>query len=305
MAISSLASTYSSSLYGSSSEASAASNAVAQALTTADARVQEQQSQTTAQLSSFGLLQSALSEAQTSSQAMGNLSTSSSSSDVTNAMATFFNDYNSVITSAAKTAAMPGNTTAQQSATRVASDTKMALMCDPNAIDAMNTLGITIQSDGTMTQNASTFAAALKNNPSGAISAMATLGADINTAATNELGSSGAVKTAMTSLNSQSTVLATQVQALESLEPQLGVSDPLLSAATTGSTSGTSTGSTASSTAGSATGTTSASTLASELSSDPLLAESSLIDSGNSDSASTNSTISDMGLAAYQSNSSY
>ena len=209
-------------------------------------------------------------------------------------MANFFNDYNSTMAAAANTAAVPGSDSAAQSATRVSRDMQWALNSQPAVIDAMKTVGLTLQSDGTLQQDAKKFAAALSSDPTGTQQAMATIGNAINAAATQELGSSGAVGTAIDSLNQHNTTLAAEQQAMANLATQTGVSSATSSTSTDGTGSAASaTTSTTGSSASTATGTSASGLTPEELNA--------LI----SPSSSTSSTTGFLGygLSAYQANS--
>ena len=297
MSISSISSSSLATLLGSdpsTSDVSGASTVIAQALAKINQRIQTDQTSTTAQLSSFGLLKSALSASQGSAQALTNLTSSTSTADATTAMANFFNDYNSTMAAAANTAAVPGSDSAAQSATRVSRDMQWALNSQPAVIDAMKTVGLTLQSDGTLQQDAKKFAAALSSDPTGTQQAMATIGNAINAAATQELGSSGAVGTAIDSLNQHNTTLAAEQQAMANLATQTGVSSATSSTSTDGTGSAASaTTSTTGSSASTATGTSASGLTPEELNA--------LI----SPSSSTSSTTGFLGygLSAYQANS--
>jgi len=231
-----------SSLYGTSTDttgsATSVSPTVVRALTEASTRLQADYSSTTAQLSSFGLLKSALATSQSSAQALINLPSSASASDVTTAMANFFNGYNSAIKAAANSAAVPGTGSAAANAKRVSKDMQWALSTNSNAIGAMQTLGLTLQSDGTLKQDATQFANAEKTNPAGVQSAMAILGKAIANVTTKELGSTGFVGSTITSLTQHNTSLTAQQNALQSLEQTLGITDPNSSSSSSNTASG-------------------------------------------------------------------
>ena len=300
MSISSISSSSLATLLGSdpsTSDVSGASTVIAQALAKINQRIQTDQTSTTAQLSSFGLLKSALSASQGSAQALTNLTSSTSTADATTAMANFFNDYNSTMAAAANTAAVPGSDSAAQSATRVSRDMQWALNSQPAVIDAMKTVGLTLQSDGTLQQDAKKFAAALSSDPTGTQQAMATIGNAINAAATQELGSSGAVGSAIDNLNQHNTTLAAEQQAMANLATQTGVSSATSSTSTSGTGSSTGT----SSTTGSSTG-SSASTATGTSASGLTPAELNALISPSSSTSSTTGFLG-YGLSAYQANS--
>jgi hypothetical protein len=270
---------------------------VAQALANADQRLQTDQSSTTTQLSSFGLLKSAVAQNQGSAQAMMNLTSSSSTSDVTTAMGNFFNDYNSTIKAAGTAAATPGSSAGVMGAQGVSRDMQWALNSQPDVMDAMKKLGLTLQSDGTLQQNATTFSAAESSDPAGVQKAMSTIGNAVNTVATQELASTGTVGSTIANLTQHSTTVTAEQQAMTQLETQLGITSPTATTASTGtsSTSGTAatTGSTTSAASGASTGaTTSGGLTPAELNA--------LISPATSTSTSTGFL--GYGLSAYQSN---
>jgi hypothetical protein len=206
------------------SQAAAASSAVSPLLTKAHQRLQSEASATTTQLSKFGLLKSALSQGQTSAQALTKLASTASDSDTTTAMGTFFNTFNAS-TAAARTASVAsGSSAASNSAKRVATDLKTVLRSDPASSDALKTLGLTLQSDGSLLQDPKKFAASLSANPSGTRAAMALLGKKVDALSSKELAASGMVGSALTGLNQHGAALAAQQKALASLSQAMATS---------------------------------------------------------------------------------
>jgi hypothetical protein len=215
---------------GSGTTASQASTATATSsasplLAKAEQRVQLDVDTTTAQLSKFGLLKSALAGGQTASQALSKLSTTSTASDATKALGNFFNGFNASI-GAANTAAgsSSGSSAAANSAKRVVSDLKSALRADPATSDAMKKLGLTVQSDGSLVQDAKKFAASLTADPSGTRAALAAIGKKVDATAAKELATSGSVGSALSGLNQHSTLLSAQQKALKTLGQSLSSS---------------------------------------------------------------------------------
>lgn len=228
----------SSSLLGTSttaSQATASSSGVSPFLTQADNRIQAQVDTTTAQISKFGQVQSALSDGQTAAKAMEALTGSSTDADLITALGNFFNTFNTFNTSitaagAASTSTEFGSESVR--ATRLVQDLKSALSADPAIADDMKKLGLSIQPDGSLIQDPKKFAAALAADPQGTRTAMAKVGAKVDSVTTNELSSSGTVGSALASLNAQSTTLAAQQSALKSLEQtmaSISASDPFTS----------------------------------------------------------------------------
>lgn len=202
----------------SQSQTTAVSSSVSPFINKADERVLASVSVTTAQLSKFGLLKSALSDGQQAAVAMSKLSSTASASDVTTALGTFFKDFNASIDAANAAATSTDTSSAASSARRVVSDMKAALRSDQATTDALKKLGLTVQSDGTLVQDAKQFAASLSSDPAGVRAAMATLGKKVDAVSTKELATSGTVANALSSLTARNTALAAQHKALLALE---------------------------------------------------------------------------------------
>lgn len=198
--------------------ATSATSASASQLAKADKRIQSDVDSTTAQLSKFGLLKSALADGQAKAQALSGLAASTSATDTTAALGNFFKSFNSSVTAAhaAASASPSGSSTAN--ARRVVQDLKAALRADPATEGALKKLGLSVQSDGTLKQDAKQFATALAADPAGVRAAMATIGKKVDAVNSRELASSGSVGAALAGLNQHSTVLTAQQKALKSLE---------------------------------------------------------------------------------------
>jgi hypothetical protein len=213
-------------------------SSVPQSLQKADKRIQSDVDATTAQLSSFGLLKSAISGGQAVAHTLTTLSTTSSPDDITKAAANFFNAFNATVTAAKNASAGSGTTAASQSANRVIRDTKAALTSDPAAQAAMKKLGMSVQADGTLVHDAKKFAAALTSDPSGVRAALATIGKQVDSVATKELATDGTVSSAVTSLTQRSTSLAAQQKALKALEASMVAAQTKSASSQTATTSG-------------------------------------------------------------------
>jgi hypothetical protein len=196
------------------SQSTAATSAVSPVLQKLVQRVQTDMDATKAQLSSFGLLKSAVATSQSAAQALGKLSASSTAEDVTKAVGAFFNAFNGVAATAKTAASGAGLSTASQAATRVNKDMQRALGNSPAMTDAMKLLGLRMQSDGTLTHDAKKFAASLKADPTAVRAALAKLGQKVDTAASNELANNGNVLGGVSSLNQRNTSLTAQQKAL-------------------------------------------------------------------------------------------
>ena len=220
MNISSLLSGTSSSLLGSgtaASQSTTASPGMSPFLAQAEQRIQSDADVTTAQISKFGLVKSALSDGQVAAQAMTTLSGTTTSADATTALGNFFNTFNASVSATNAAATATGTGSESQCATRLLQDLRSALSSDPAIADDMKKLGLTIQADGSLAQDPQKFAASLAADPSGTVAAMAKLGNKVDSVTNNELGSSGTVGAALATLNAQSTSLAAQQSALTAL----------------------------------------------------------------------------------------
>jgi hypothetical protein len=220
-----------------SSQAASATSTASPVLAKAAQRVQSDVDATTSQLSKFGLLKSALSSGQAASQALSKLSASSSASDVTKALGGFFNSFNASIGAANTAAGSSGSSAASNSAKRVISDLKSALRSDPATSDAMKKLGLTLQNDGSLVQDAKKFAASLTADPSGTRVALAAIGKKVDATTSKELAGSGSVGSALSGLNQHSTLLSAQQKALKTLEQALASSSTSTSTSTSSTSS--------------------------------------------------------------------
>ncbi len=207
-----------SSLLGSGSTASQSTTATSSSsspqLAKAEKRIQTDVDSTKAQLSQFGLLKSALSEAQVAAKALSGLTASSSASTTTVALGSFFNRFNGSVTAA--NAAATGS--AGVNAKRVVQDLKSALRSDPATQAALKTLGLSVRSDGTLVQDAKKFATALNADPAGVRAALAVVGKKVDAVNSRELASNGTVGQALAGLNQHSTVLTAQQKAMTGLQ---------------------------------------------------------------------------------------
>jgi hypothetical protein len=222
----------------SSSQASSAVSASSQMLAKVDKRIQADVDSTTAQLSKFGLLKSAVSNSQVAALALTSLTTNPSALDLTSAIGNFFNTFNSAVLAAKDASAVPGSTANSQSAIRVSGDLKRALGSDSATRDAMKKLGLTIQTDGTLVQDAKKFVAALTSDPVGVRTAMATIGKQVDAVTTKELATNGRVDAEISSLNKHGVVLAAQQKALKALESTLSATQSTTSTSSSNSTTG-------------------------------------------------------------------
>ena len=193
---------------------------------------------TTAQLSSFGLLKSAISGSQMGAHALATLSSIASAEDITKAAGNFYNAFNATMTAAKNASVGSGSMAASQSANRVIRETKSALTLDPAAQAAMKKLGMSIQTDGSLVHDTKKFASALASDSSGVRAALATLGKQVDTVATKELATDGAVSSAVNGLSQRSATLAAQQKALKALEASMVAAQTKSASSQTATTSG-------------------------------------------------------------------
>jgi hypothetical protein len=172
-----------------------------------------------------------LSDGQLASLALTKLTSGSSASDLTQALGNFFNSVNASV-GAANTAVLANPASAAaSSAKRVLGDLKSALRTDPAMADALKKLGLTLQSDGSLLQDAKKFAASLTADPAGTRVALAAIGKKVDAVSSKELASGGTLGAAMSGLNQHSAALAAQQKALTAAQQAMA------SAAATASTS--------------------------------------------------------------------
>ncbi len=219
-----------------SSQAFGAVSAVSQPFAKLDKRLQADVDITTAKLSKFGLLKSAVAGGQTAARALDRLPTTATASDVTLATGNFFNAFNAAITAAKAAVSSPGTASASQSANRVINDLKSALAADSATQDALKKLGLAVQKDVTLIHDPNKFAAALTTDPVGTRAALAALGKTVDTVATKELTSAGTVDAEISTLTQHRVTLAAQQKAMKALvtsmttTPSHGFSDGGLAA---------------------------------------------------------------------------
>ena len=123
----------------------------------------------------------------------------------------------------AAVAASP-NSAAANSARRVLGDLKSALRSDPATADALKKVGLSLQGDGSLLQDAKKFAAALTSDPAATRAALVTLGKKVDALSSRELASGGTLTLAVSGLNQHNTALAAQQKALAAYQSSLSSS---------------------------------------------------------------------------------
>jgi flagellar hook-associated protein 2 len=187
-------------------------------LAKAGQRIQSDVDATKAQLSQLGLLKSALADGQLSAKALSVLSAASSAAEVTTAMGGFFKTFNSSVKAAITASSAAGSAVVSSNARHVVQDLKTALRADPATASALKKLGLSVQSDGTLAQDAHKFASALSADPSGVRAALALVGKKVDAVNSAELAGNGTVATALANLNQHNTLLTAQQTALKTLQ---------------------------------------------------------------------------------------
>lgn len=198
-----------------STQAASSTSQVSRTITSMDARLQTQLDITSAQLSSFGKLKSAVSDTQLAARALGNLKTSSTAADIKTALQSLVTRFNTAITTAHSTAtSTSGALMSSSNANRVSRDLNRALANTPAAMDALKKIGLKPQADGTLTFDTAKFDAAQQKDASFVQNTLAQIGQALDKTAANELASGGGVSDAMSALNQQSTTLKAHQSAL-------------------------------------------------------------------------------------------
>jgi hypothetical protein len=221
MNINALLSSSTSGAQGSSTGASKATTAISTSplLAKAEQRIQSALDSGNAQLSKFGLLKSALADGQVTALALTQISSTAKPEAVTTALGTFFKTFNAAISAATGTAKSSAPmTSAANSAKRVISEAKSALRSDTAVADAMKKLGLTMQSDGSLVQDAKKFATLLASDPAGVRAALAVVGKKVEALNSRELTTSGTVGAALTGLGQSNAALTAQQKALMAFE---------------------------------------------------------------------------------------
>lgn len=204
-----------------SAQATGSVGPVAQALQKADKRIQSQLDTTTAQLSSFGKLKSAVSDAQLSARALGSFSSTAASADIKSAANRFVSAFNAAINAAKTTATASGGASAESAGARsVGSDLNRALRSSSATADSLQQLGIKLSPDGSLTLDAKKFEAAQKADPANAKATLAKIGQLVDKTATKELATGGGVSGSMASLNQRTTALKAQQTSLLAISQQ-------------------------------------------------------------------------------------
>jgi hypothetical protein len=220
-----------------SAQATAGLSPVQQSLQKTTTKIQTEVDATSAQLSSFGQLKSAVSNTQLAARALGNLSSSASSADVKTAATQFVSSFNAAIGSAKTAAAVPGAATSADSANRASRDLSRSVMADVRTFDALKKLGFSLRSDGTLALDAKKLEAAQKADPVGVQATLSKIGQQVDKTAAKELASDGPVSGSMAALNARASLLKAQQNSLATLAKNAAAASASTSSSTTNSSS--------------------------------------------------------------------
>ena len=203
----------------------AADKAANNGMDKATARIQAQLDTTTAQLSSFGKLQSAISNLQLDAKNLAATTPQSSVADVRAAASNFAASFSVAVITARSTADLPGSSAQDAgNARRVVRDLGHALAGTPQVSDAIRKIGFRLESDGTLTVDAKKFDAAQKADPAAVQAALDTVAQAVEKAASNELSAGGVVRGSIQALGQRSVALKTQHNAMLAAVKQMSTS---------------------------------------------------------------------------------
>lgn len=188
-----------------------------QAATKAGSRIQSQLDSTTTQLSAYGKLISAVSDAQLAAKSLSSLTAASPAADIKTAVGKLVSTFNTAITTGKSTAgiAETGN------AKRVSNDLGRAITSNPAVLDALKKIGFKQLSDGTLTVDSTKFDAAQKADPAAVEATLEKLSGLVDKVATKELAAGSAVAGSIDALNQRASLLKTQKNAMATLMQQL------------------------------------------------------------------------------------
>jgi flagellar capping protein FliD len=188
------------------------------ALRRADLRIQTAVDASTAQLSSYGLLKSAVSNVQLAAHALHNLPAAVSDADVKTVASGFATVFNNALSTAKTTTNALGAGSVGNSATRAAWDLRRAVSANSSTFDALKKIGFSTQADGSLALDAKKLDAALKADPAAVRASLAKIGQQVDTVATRELATDGTVGVSLASLTQKSAALKGQQAALAKIE---------------------------------------------------------------------------------------
>lgn len=191
-----------------------------QGLKKAEQRIQSLVDTNSTQLSSFGKLKSAVSDAQIGARSLAGLSGSAKPADVKSAATNFVSAFNAALTAAKATTGAVGDAAAGQSANRVNKDLQRSAVADQQNLVILKKIGVTIATDGKLAIDTTKLGNAITANPNEVRDSLVKLGRQVELAATKELASDGDVGGPLSTLNQRSSVLKSQQTTLATLSSQ-------------------------------------------------------------------------------------
>jgi flagellar capping protein FliD len=198
-------------------QAAAKLSPASQAINKAGNRIQSQLDTTSAQLSAYGKLKSAVSDAQLAAKSLSGLTAASSATDVKTAVSKLISTFNTAITTGKTTAGIADSGNAR----RVGNDLGRAISSNHAVFDAMKKIGFKQMSDGTLSLDTAKLEAAQKANPAAVEATLEKLGSLVNKVASKELATDSAVAGSIEALSQRASLLKTQKNAMTTLMEQL------------------------------------------------------------------------------------
>lgn len=187
------------------------------AINKAGNRIQSQLDTTTAQLSAYGKLKSAVSDAQLAAKGLSGLTAASPAADVKAAVTKLVSTFNTAITTGKATASLADSGGIK----RVGNELGRAISANHAVFDAMKKIGFKQLSDGSLSLDTAKFEAAQKANPGAVEATLDKLGSLVNKVASKELATDSAVAGSIEALNQRTSLLKTQKNAMSSLLQQM------------------------------------------------------------------------------------
>jgi len=214
---------------GTSATATTATTAVSKAQTQAAKRLEQERQTTTAQISTYGQVKSSFARVEDSSKALAATQSTTSATTLQKNLETFVSAYNSARSSAAST------TTG--TASLAANDLRRTLSSDTARSD-LKSLGISQNTDGSLTFDAKALASSLQSNATTATNAASRIGNITAQSATRALSDTGSIGTSLNRLNARETAIesrqAEQQQLLAAAQQQVSNTSTQLTNALSG-----------------------------------------------------------------------
>ena len=213
----------------SSTTATAQSEAVQKAGNKASARLDQELQTTTAQISAYGQVQSSFARVQDSGKALAATQSSTSTADLKKNLQAFVSAYNDSRSASAATSTGNASAASRELQRSVSTDSARA---------DLKSLGITQNSDGSLTLNTESLDASLQSNTSAVTSAASRIGSTAEQSATSALAATGSIGSSVSTLNARETSIenrqAQQQQLLAESQQQVTQATNFLSSALAG-----------------------------------------------------------------------